>query len=389
MRTTLSISLGLTALLGAAIAFNPASAAGPSFSKQIDPVERSFSVEMPDGWNNALGLTRSQGSFQLPRSWASSSSPDGATNWFIGDPNVPLFHVPVSDQMLQSVGMGMMSPQQGREFMKNYFRKEGIAIRAYQSAQQFSEAYARRRFGKQPGFRVLGHAPNPRLAKAIADLDRRLGTPARQIDTVTTRFEYSGFSGEVWASSGQLPGDPNMWAADVSGFTTPAGNGNSHDSAAKLFSRSALSLDISPKWLAREKQRGEQRQAQIAQQNQNRLQQSQQQHQQRMAMMQNNFNAHQQRMAGRSAAMDQQNQAWQAGQDRSYQQHQSFVRGIQDRTVVNSPNSYGGPSFEVDAGANNYYVDPLNNQYFGTDAPLDQGQIPDGYQQATEQSSDW
>ena len=56
---------------------------------------------------------------------------------------------------------------------------------------------------------------------------------------------------------------------------------------------------------------------------------------------------------------------------------------------MTSPNSYGGSTFEVDAGANNYYVDPLNNQYFGTDAPLDQGAIPDGYQQAEEISGSW
>ena len=94
-------------------------------------------------------------------------------------------------------------------------------------------------------------------------------------------------------------------------------------------------------------------------------------------------------MADQSAVFDQQNQAWRNNQEQSYQQHQSFVRGIHDRTVVESPNSWGGSSFEVDAGANNYYVDPLNNQYFGTDVPLDQGAIPDGYQEATEQSSSW
>ena len=108
-----------------------------------------------------------------------------------------------------------------------------------------------------------------------------------------------------------------------------------------------------------------------------------------MADMNNNFNAHQRAMADQSAAFDTYNQTWQAGQDASYRQSQEFSRYIQDRTVVNSPNSYGDSSFEVDAGANNYYVDPLNNEYFGTDLPLEPGQIPDGYQQATEQWSDW
>jgi len=396
MRPILWITLGLSTVLCIVGAVSIASAATPSFSKHIDPVERSFSVELPDGWQNSLGLTRSQGNYKLPRNWVLSRSPDGSTEWFIGDLNVPLFQTPMSQEMLANTGMPI---QQAKEFMKNYFMKEGIAIREFQSAQQFAAEYVNRRYSNQPEFRVLGHSPNPELARAISALDKRLGNPPRQFETVTTRFKYAGHTGEVWTSSGYITPDNSMWSAEVSGFTTPQGaedDDNTHSNAAKLFAKSALSLDISPKWLAREQQQAQQRQAQVSQQlqqNNARLAQQRQtmnqQHQQRMAALKNNFNAHQARMADQSAAFDQQNQAWRNNQEQSYQQHQSFVRGIHDRTVVESPNSWGGSSFEVDAGANNYYVDPLNNQYFGTDVPLDQGAIPDGYQEATEQSSSW
>ena len=386
MRASLWITLSLIALTIIIGAVNFASAATPGFKKYIDPVERSFSVEMPDGWQNALGLTRSQGNYKLPRSWASSSSPDGATQWFIGDPNVPLFHKPLSQEMIQSMAL---PPQQAREQVQSFFKKEGVAIRPFQSAQQFAEDYAQRRYGNQPGFQLLGHAPNPELDQAIAALDQRLGNAPRPVDTTKTRFEFQGHTGELWVSSGEVVGDANMWGADVAGFTTATVDSNAHSTAAKLFARSKLSLDISPKWVARARQQSQQRVAQLNQQMAQQRQTMNQQHQQRMAMMQNNFNAHQARMADRSAAMDQQHQSWQNSQNQNYQQHQSFIRGIQDRTVVNSPNSWGGSSFEVDAGANNYYVDPLNNQYFGTDTPLEPGQIPDGYQQATEQGADW
>ena len=121
MRASLWITLSLIALTIIIGAVNFASAATPGFKKYIDPVERSFSVEMPDGWQNALGLTRSQGNYKLPRSWASSSSPDGATQWFIGDPNVPLFHKPLSQEMIQSMAL---PPQQARDKCRVFSRKK-------------------------------------------------------------------------------------------------------------------------------------------------------------------------------------------------------------------------------------------------------------------------
>ena len=375
MRTTLWITLGVLTLVGLAIVFNPVAAAGPSFSKQIEPAERAFSLEMPDGWQNALGIMRPPGTLKLPRAWANSRSPDGATNFFVGDPNVPPFVVPPTQQFLQTL---QLPPQQAWENFKNFWLQDGIVIMPFQPAQQFAEDYARRRYGNQPGFQILGHSPGPNET------------------TKKTRFEFAGHSGELWVSTEFSAPDKTMWGAFVSGFTTKADRENAHSRAAELFNRAYLSMDINTKWLANDRQQRSQRQAQLALQTQRNIDHwnqqtrlSTQRHQQRMADMNNNFNAHQRAMADQSAAFDTYNQTWQAGQDASYRQSQEFSRYIQDRTVVNSPNSYGDSSFEVDAGANNYYVDPLNNEYFGTDLPLEPGQIPDGYQQATEQWSDW
>jgi len=370
------LALPFVVALSLAGTFNASAA---SFTKLIAPTERSFSVELPDGWNNQLGLKRSSGDYKMPRSWITSRSPDGATQLFIGDLEVPMFQTQLPPEA-QAAGPAAM------QFVRNYLRKEGIAIKPYLNARQFGAEYTQRRFGQQPGFRILDMTENQPLKQAAAALDQRLGNPSRPLDTVTVNFEYAGHKGQVWVASGYASGAPNIWSADVSGFTTT----DKIETGKKLFAQSALSFDISPKWMAREQQQMQQREMAVQQrmqmQRQNmqaQRQQMNQGHQQRMQALQNNFNSHQRRMQQRSAAMDQQHQSWMNTQNQNYEQHQSFVRGIHDQTLVNS----GGSSWEVDAGANNYYVDPNSNTYFGTDQPLDQGQIPDGYQEATE--SNW
>ena len=62
----------------------------------------------------------------------------------------------------------------------------------------------------------------------------------------------------------------------------------------------------------------------------------------------------------------------------------NYVRGaIHNNTLVNGGN--GGPSYEVGAGSNYYYVNPYDQTYIGTEAPIDGYAVPEGYQQMEEQ----
>lgn len=367
------LALRATALFAAVLIYvldsTPASAS--PLTRLTDPTENAYTIELPSGWNNQLGLRRSHGEFQVPRQWATTTSPDGQTRWFIGDTNIPFFQNALPQQLLANTGMPM---QQAKTYLTNYLRQRGIVVQPYQPAAAFARMYAQKRFGHEPGFRILDSRANPALKQAIDRQTRKLGAPPSQATTALLRFESTNGRGEVWISTGPVPNDPGMWNADASGFIT---SGN-YAAASDLFARAAVSLDVNMNWVQAEQQRAAQRQRR---QQQN----ATAQHQARMKARQDSFNRHQARMAGNAAAMDRHNQTWAAGQNSSYEQHQSFIRGINDQTLINS----GGNAYEVDAGSNYYYVDELNNQYIGTEHSVDPSQLPQGYTEAEESWGNW
>jgi hypothetical protein len=327
-----------------------------------EPTERAFSMGLPQNWQHQLLLHRQHG--QQTRISVRSNSPDGVTQWFFSDPSIPQFTIP-----------GTFGPE-----LEQYAQAAGMTLLPPMGAAQFADDYVRRAYGNMPGFRVTDTRANPELVKYIK-AKMGAGSASLNVSSHIVTFEVSGTQGqrrgELWASTFVPTQGRGIWIADTSGYIT----GVNTAAGRQMFVKALYSQEFDPQWQARENQRVQQQHQQIMAQNQQRSQQSTAAHQQRMASQQASFQAHQNRMAQSSAASDARHQSWMNNQNTQYQSHQNYVRSINETTLING----GGNSYEADAGYNNYYVDPLNQQYIGTDVPLDSGAIPDGYQEATEE----
>ncbi len=306
-------------------------ATSDGFVKMTDPKEGAFSILMPQGWNSQIALERPEGQVRI---CGASTSPDGSSRIFFGDPNMPTFMVP-NPQMGMNAGM-----QTGSRM---------LVILPYMPADQFAADYAKRCYGQLPGFTITQVAPNQQYQAEVAAKFREVGlNPRMSAAFATFEFTYEGkqIRGRINSMTAQFEG---TWVVEVNGFTT------SGDPAAteKILNTVIESHQTNPQWQQQENMRNQQ---QMAQSNAN--------HQQRMNNLKQNFNSHQNMMQQRYSAADAQHQNWQnnqAAQDQQHSQYMDYVRGQEN--VTN-----GTQSGKVDAGYNNYYVDPNTGQYIGTDS---------------------
>lgn len=363
----LTLAMSITTLVGC-------DAGATTLGVQRDPTEGAFTIALPDGWRNELGVRRLPD--QTGRNWVRSSSPDGNTQWFFGDPSIPVF----------------MDPRAVDPMMRQWVQQSGMGMVPRQSAERFAQDYVQRSYGQAPGFKITGTRPNPELVQRLQSKQQEFGLQG-DMSSHVLEFQYDSPTGprfgELWASVFVPANNSGLWMADTSGFVTATPT----PEHAQLFTKALYSQEQDPQWQARERQRSQARIAANAARDQARMSASNAAHQQRMASQQASFQAHQRRMGQLSAANDAQYNSWRAGQNAQYQSHQNYVRGIHDRTLVGGSGTMGsggqGPSYEVDAGYNHYYVDPNNQQYIGTDMPLEPGLVPDGYEEYSEQGGSW
>lgn len=299
--------------------------------RMTDPKEGAFSIMMPQGWKSQVSLERPHGQI---RTCGVATSPDGATRIFFGDPNLPSFLSP-NPQFGMFEGMQTGNPlQQVRRFMQ---------------AEQFFPGYVKQYYGQLPGFRLTGTQSNPDLQQHLEKKAREYGLQP-YITTTTVSFEFSENGQTIKAAiHGATLGMQEVWLADVNGYMT-SGDPQKAD---QLIREVVVSHQTNPQWQQRENMR-----------NQQKMRQSQIAHQQRMQANQQRFQAHQNMMQQRYNAADAQHQNWMQNQAIQDQQHDQFIDYIRDQETVTNGTQTG----KVDAGYNNYYVDPNTGNYIGTNS---------------------
>ncbi len=315
---------------------------GTSLVPVTDPREGAFTIQMPKGWKGEASLERVS---DQTRSRGFAKSPDGSSMLFFGDVKMPIFWMP-NPQMNIREGMSLGPVTQ---------------VRSYQPANIFFESYVRNQYGKLPGFRLVSNQPHPELQQRVEAVAAKYGVQAL-ITTTAVAFDFDDngktIHGQINGTTYRMQG---IWMVDVHGYLT---EDNPADMET-LMQKVMASFETSPEWQARENQRQQQRNAAMQAQTRQIDEQTRlntMAHNQRMADMKQNFDSHQRMMQDRYAANDAYNQAWSNNQNSQDGQHERFVDMIrEEETVTNG--AYQG---KVEAGYNQYYVNPNTGEYIGT-----------------------
>ena len=347
-----------TALL---LALAPGALAGAETVRE--PSEGAFSIDLPRGWSHQVGLMGTPGG---RANWVHTRSQDGRSEWFMNDRQLTF----------------VVDPRGLDPFMLQAVQFSGQPVAPTPGIDNFLAGYVQRRYGNQ-GVRVVGTRPDHESARALqASLSQNMvpiEVTAGFIDFEVQTPQgplYGRIAGTIMAQ--QSPAG-QFWTPLVNGFLTP----NDRDVEQARFEEAQQSFKLNPQWQAREQQIQRRNHQQQMAQNRQRLQNSQAAHQQRMASLNSNFQAHQRSMQQQSQIMDQSHANYMSRSNTTYQGQQDYVRGaIHERTLLGNG---GDTQYEVDAGANYHYVNPLDNSYIGTETELDPGQVPWGYERQYEQ----
>lgn len=220
------------------------------FARWVDPVEHSFSVDLPAGWRTEGGLRRTTWNVRLA---FGTTSPDGAVHVFSGDATIPrMFVQPNATTRSLGTSEGQLNGP------------DNLAYLSFQRAEDFGAGLVRRRFGAQP----TGARPRPDLveiarrnpllqggasAASAADIDFRMPDGRVGVLTLTTFGAMVGNVGASW------------WAEGVHGFVAPA---DRVGLAAQVMERMIVSTRENPGWAAGEREHqirmGQQYQAYLA-----------------------------------------------------------------------------------------------------------------------------
>lgn len=293
-----------------------------------DPNENAFSVKFPEGWSSRASLERFHGQV---RNCGVSTSPDGNTRIFFGDPSIPMFSLPVPE-------FGFTEGMQ--------FSPANIVMN-YVPSEKFFTDYARMAFGKHKDFRIISVEPNNKLKDTYDEQSQKLGIQSTA-SASSVNFEYTennkNYTGVI---NGVTVNMGSIWYADLNGFTSLP---SKKQETSELLQQVTSSFTTNPAWRENE--------------NQMAMQRSTQQHNQRMNDLNANAQAHQRRMQDLQSTYDANNNAWKDRQASSDIQHRKTIDMIRGEEQVTN----GMQSGKVEAGYNHYYVNPHTNQYFGTNS---------------------
>lgn len=114
-----------------------------------DPVDDSFTVDVPAGWDS---VAYSSGAFEVHRHVVSSVSPDGKTVRFVGDPRILFCWDPAfaTDIFRQRVGAFDFSE-----------------IQAFQPSEVYLPQYVTCKFADLPEFELTSVGPEPAVLARI------------------------------------------------------------------------------------------------------------------------------------------------------------------------------------------------------------------------------
>ncbi len=303
-----------------------------------DMTENSFSIQMPEGWQNAALLHRK---WSTPRSLVTAVSPDKNTVIYLGDPGLPVYTFPNSQMENQYRQLGMQSP---------------FPSMKYRNAENYFSEYIQKRFGNLEGFRILEKFDNKPVLELLAKEIKKL-TFKVDVTTVSYRFEYKSKGRTIHGLlNGSTVAVGEMWQPEVSGFCTAGDPGNADGMLIKMMQ----SRESNPQWQKDQEAKHQQTMAMI----EHNTQQMTRQHEQRMANIRSSSAAHQQRMADMQQQHEQWNQSWQQNQASQEAQHEKFLNTIKGEHTVRDNE---GNTYQVDNSQQKYYVDKTNNTYIGAD----------------------
>jgi len=160
----------------------------------LDDVEGAFTALLPKGWHNRAWLERRGPAIH---DLATSSSPDGETSLFVGDPRLPQFVMP-----------GAFPPP------------AGVVVRPFVSIEHFLPDYTRDRFGGLPGYLPVGMGPDPDLHGLITHRIQQAGGSGPWVTAARLTFDFGSDPVRHALLLGTTVALAPVWFAKVSGVTT-------------------------------------------------------------------------------------------------------------------------------------------------------------------------
>ncbi|MEM9984928.1 MAG: hypothetical protein AAF804_07510 [Bacteroidota bacterium] len=303
-----------------------------SLNEVNDPVEGAFTIQLPEGWRHEVALKRPGGQI---RSCIFAQSPNRKTSLFWGDAKLPTYMLP-NQQYGMRTGMNLGNPM--------------MRVQPFMHAEAFFRDYVQKNYGQLPGFRLTATQAHPTFQRWLEQEAAKYGFSQSQITSVKVNFEFEDGGQMVQAQiNGTTFGMEQIWMADVAGFICTGDTVG----VEKLLLKVMSSKELNQQWQQRENAR-----------NQEQARQSAAAHRQRMASQQAAFDAHQRMMQDRYAAADAQHQNWMNNQAAQERQHDQFIDMIRDEETVTN----GYQTGKVEAGYNQYYVNPNTGEYVGTNA---------------------
>lgn len=316
-----------------------------------DPLEDSFSVQVPRGWFNRAYTVRV---YTILKEIVTCVSPNNDTVIFLGDTNLPQYWNPETANQVtrQACELNPM-----------------MKLETVPDAHTFFAEYVQAKFGDFDEFSA-GVPEDSAIFKA--DLDNALAAEGIQAQNqaITLPFTYRDKGKPISAVIvGVIADFGPFWIPQVAGVST---SGNVDDYI-PMLRQIALTKKANPEFQAKQRAIHEQKMAELRAQhadNMNWIQQSAQRHQQRMQALWAANDASVKNFYERSAASD--------------LQHQRFLNSINgEHTVADS----SGNTWQVDNSYQRYFVNKRDNSYIGGDIRLDpdelrrRGYNPDDYEE--------
>ncbi|WP_309716746.1 hypothetical protein [Armatimonas sp.] len=307
---------------------------------KTDPVEESFTIELPKGWKNDAYMKR-KGIITVPI--ATSESPDGAAALFFGDPKLPTFIEPQA-----------MLPHQHND--------PNVKGQTYTPAERFLPTYLKSRFAKVPGFQIIGVTQEPELVEKNRAMAEKQGVFLSRLDSARVDFTFRDGDktrhGAIYSTTFSVG---TIWMASVAGIVS---NDEPQNLKTALF-HIMESQKTAPAWKEKEKQAAADRQRQheyIMAQIARNTEQLRVNHQNNMANLNGMAVRHQARMDAIHAAGDASMAAYKARDAASDNNHRGFLNYINEENTVAGPS---GRTFQVENKYERYYINKNDNSYIG------------------------
>ena len=361
-------SVFLSASLSPALARSPPSKDAPAARRSTppttdlvtvrDPVENGYTIGMPRGWHNRTYSARVD---QIHSMVVTTVSPDGSVVIYSGDPSIPQYWSPHAATPITH-DMARVNPR--------------IRIEPFARATDYFPGYVQRKFGRLPGFRMLGTEPDP---VAEGKIREKLAAAGVQMLPTVANVTFSYLDGAKAMRAlviGSTMDSGPFWIVTVTGIAT-TGDPRAYVPMVEAMGRSHK---INPQWQAEQNRIHQQRMAQIDQfgrdmtaqhhRNMNAIQQSAQRHQQRMQAIQ----------AQGDASMKSFNERMASGDTR----HRNFLNYVNEENTVVDP---AGKTYQVDGSYQRYFLNKQNGTYVGGDIGMDLDKLrglglnPDDYQE--------